>query len=117
MCKVRGTKRVETEQHQQLVSQRMDLKSKSIGAVAMTGKPVGAKVTLNFLDPILALSSVVIAVVDLFGFTRAVGDDKADIGPQRTDFHLDHDPAFLVPGPGSVTKTIEDSDRSFGAGI
>ena len=69
---------METEQHQQLVSKRMEFKTKGIGAVAMTGKPVSTKVALKFLDPILALSSVVIAVIDLFGFTRPVGDDKAD---------------------------------------
>lgn len=83
----------------------------------MAGKPVSAKIALEFLDPILALSSVVIAVIDLFGSTRAVGDDKADIGPQRADFDLDHDPALFVPASGSVTKAIEDSERHLGPGI
>lgn len=108
---------METKQHQQLVSKRMEFKTKGIGAVAMTGKPIGAKIALYFLDPILALSSLVIAVIDLFGSTRAVGDDKADIGSQRTDFDLDHDPALFVPASGPVAKAIEDSERHFGAGI
>jgi len=108
---------VETEQHQQLVSKPMEFKTKGIGAVAMTGKPVGTKVALKFLDPILALPSVIIAVIDLFGFTRAVSDDKADIGSQRTDFDLDHDPALFVPASGPVAKTVEESNRSFCAGI
>lgn len=117
MRKVRGSKRVETEQHQQLVGERMELKSKGIGAVTVAGKPIGAKVALKFLDPILALSSVIIAVIDLFGSTRAVGDDKADIGSQRTDFDLDHDPALFVPASGPVAKAVEESNRSFCAGI
>ena len=95
----------------------MEFKTKSIGAIAMAGKPVSAKIALKFFDPILALSSVVIAVIDLFGSTRAVGDDKADIGSQRTDFDLDHDPSLFVPASGPVAKAIEESDRSFGAGI
>ena len=95
----------------------MEFKSKGIGAVAMAGKTVSAKVALKFLDPILALSSVIIAVIDLFGSTRAVGDDKADIASQRTDFDLDDDPALFVPASGLVAKAIEESDRHFGAGI
>ena len=108
---------METEQHQQLVSKRMEFKSKSIGAIAMAGKPIRAKIALKFLDPILALSAVVIAVIDLFGSTRAVGDDKADIGSQRTDFDLDHDSSLFVPASGPVAKAIEESNRSFCAGI
>lgn len=95
----------------------MEFKSKGIGAVAVTGKPVSAKIALKFLDPILAFSSVIIAVIDLFSSTRAVGDDKADVGSQRTDFDLDHDPALFVPASGPVAKAIEDSERHFGAGI
>ena len=83
----------------------------------MAGKSIGAKIALKFLDPILALSSVVIAVIDLFGSTRAVGDDKADIGPQRTDFDLNHDPALFVPASGPVAKAIKESNRSFCPGI
>ena len=112
-----GSKRVKTEQHQQLVSKRVELESKGISAVVMTGKPIGAKVALKFLDPILALSSLIIAVINLFGSTRAIGDDKADIGSQRTDFDFDHDPALFVPASGPVAKAIEESNRSFGAGI
>lgn len=108
---------METEQHQQLVSEGMEFKTKGIGAVAMTGKPVSAKVALKFLDPILALSSVVIAVIDHLGSTRAVGDDKADIGSQRADFDLDHDSSLFVPASGPVAKAIKESNRSFRAGI
>ena len=100
-----------------MVSERMEFKTKGVGAVAMAGKPVSAKIALKFLDPILALSPVVIAVIDLFGSTRAVGDDKADIASQRTDFDFDHDPALFVPASGPVAKAIEDSERYFGAGI
>ena len=117
MSEISGSKRVETEQHQQLVSEGMEFKSKSIGAIVMAGKPIGAKIALKFLDPILALPSVVITVIDLFGSTRAVGDDKAEIGSQRADFDLDHDPSSLVPAAGPMTKAIEDSERLFGAGI
>ena len=49
MSEVGGSKGVETEQHQQLVSERMELKSKSIGAIAMAGKPISAKIALKFL--------------------------------------------------------------------
>ena len=108
---------VQTEQDQQLVSERMELKPKGIGAIAMAGEPICAKIALKFLDPILALSSVVIAVIDLLGFSRAVGDDKADIGPQRADFDLDHDPSLFVPASGPVAKAIEESNRSLGPGI
>ena len=117
MREVRGAKRVQTEQHQQLISEGMELKSKGIGAVAVTGKPIGTKIALKFLDPILALSSVIIAVIDLFGSTRPVGDDKANIDSQRADFDLDHDPPLFVPASGSVAKAIEESNRSFCAGI
>lgn len=108
---------METKQHQQLVSERMEFKTKGIGAVAMAGKAIGAKIALKFLDPILALSSVVIAVINLFGSTRAIGDDKAYIGSQRTDFDLDHDSSLFVPASGPVAKAIEESNRSFCAGI
>lgn len=108
---------VQTEQHQQLVSERMELKSKGVGAIAVAGKPIGAKIALKFFDPILALSSVIIAVVDRFGSTRPVSDDKADIGSQRADFDLDHNPSSLVPASGSVAKAIEESNRSFCTGI
>lgn len=83
----------------------------------MAGKSVSAKIALKFLYPILALSSVIIAVIDLFGSTGAVGDDKADIGSQRADFDFDHDPALFVPASGPVAKAIEESDRHVGAGI
>src|SRR5262245_7727205 len=95
----------------------MEFKSKGIGAIAMAGKPVSAKIALKFLDPILALSSVIIAVIDLFGSTGAVGDDKADIGPQRADFDFDHNASSLVPASGPVAKAIEESQRSFGTGV
>src|SRR3974377_140657 len=111
------SKGVQTEQHQQLVSERMELKSKGVGAIAMAGKPIGAKIALKFFDPILALSAVIIAVVDRFGSTWAIGCDKADIGSQRADFDLDHNPSSLVPASGSVAKAIEESNRSLGAGI
>ena len=108
---------VQTEQHQQLVSERMELKPKGIGTIAMAGKPIGAKVAFKFFNPILALSAVVIAVVDLFGSTGPVSDDKADIGSQRADFDFDHNSSSLVPASGSVAKAIEESHRSFGTGI
>lgn len=108
---------METEQHQQLVRKPMEFKTKGIGAVAMTGKPIGAKVALKFFDPILTLSALIVAVIDLFGSTGAVGDDKADITSQRTDFDLDHDPSLFVPASGPVAKAIEESNRSFCAGI
>jgi len=108
---------VQTEQDQQLVSERMELKAKGIGAIAMAGEPIGAKIALKFLDPILALSSVVIAVIDFFGSTGPVSDDKTDIGPQRADFDLDHDSSLFVPASGPVAKAIEDSERHFGPGI
>ena len=95
----------------------MEFKSKGIGAIAMAGKPSSAKIALKFLDPIFALSSVVIAVIDLFGSTGAVGDDKADIGSQRADFDFDHNPALFIPASGPVAKAIEESERYFGAGI
>src|SRR5574337_1681127 len=95
----------------------MELKPKGIGAVAMAGESVGKKIALKFLDPILALSSLVIAVIDLFGAAGAVSDDKANISSQRADFDLDNDPASFVPAFGPVTKAIEESNRSFGAGI
>jgi len=95
----------------------MEFKSKGIGAIAVAGKPVSAKIALKFLDPILALSSVIIAVIDCLGSTGAVGDDKANIGSQRADFDFDHNPSSLVPASGPVAKAIEDSDRHFGAGI
>ncbi len=110
-------KGMKAKENQQLVSERMELKSKGIGAVAMAGKSIGAKITLKFLDPIFALSAVVIAVIDLFGSTGAVGNDKADVCPQRTDFDFDHNPSSFVPGSGPVAKAIEESNRSFGTGV
>src|SRR5687768_18300765 len=95
----------------------MEFKSKGIGAIAMAGKSIGAKIALKFLDPILALSALIIAVIDLFGSTRAVGDDKAEISSQRADFDLDHNPSSPVPASGSVAKAIEEPDRSFCTGI
>ena len=108
---------MQTEQHQQLVRKRMEFKTKGIGAIAMTGKPIGAKITLKFFDPILTFSSLIVAVINLLGWTGAVGDNKADITSQRTDFDLDHDPSLFVPASGPMAKAIEESNRSFGAGI
>ena len=111
------SKRMDTEQHQQLVSERVELKAKGIGAKAVAGKPIGAKIAFKFLDPILALSPLIIAIVDCFGSTRAIGDDKADIGSQRANFNLDHDPSSFVPASGPVPKAIEESNGNFSAGI
>jgi hypothetical protein len=111
------SKRMDTEQHQQLVSERVELESKGIGAVTVAGKPIGAKIALKFLDPILALSPLVIAIVDLFGSTQAIGDDKSDIGSQRADFDLDNDPSSFVPASGPVSKAIEESNGKFCASI
>lgn len=117
VSEVSGSKRMETEQDQQLVSQRMELESKGIGEVAMTGKPIGAKVAFDLLDAVLTLSAVVIAVKDLFGCAWAVGDDKAPIAPQRTHFDLDHDSSSFFPASGPVLKGIKDSDKLVSAGV
>ena len=108
---------MKAKQHEQLVSERVEFKSKGIGTVAVAGKSIGAKIALKFLDPILALSSLVIALVDLFGCTGAVGDDKADIASQRANFDLDHDPSSFVPASGPVSKAIEESNGTFCASI
>lgn len=108
---------MKAKENQELVSECMELKSKGIGAVAMAGKSIGAKVAFKFLDPILALAALVIAVIDLLGGTGAVGNDKADVGPQRTNFDFDHDSSSFVPASGSVAKAIEASDRSFAPGV
>src|SRR5437868_3825332 len=108
---------MQPKQHEQLVSERMEFKSKGIGAVAVAGKPIRAKIALKLLNPILALSPLVIAIIDLFGSTRATGDDKADISSQRANFNLDHDPSSFVPASGSVAKAIEESNRSFCTGV
>ena len=108
---------MKAKENQQLVSERMEFKTKGIGAVAMAGKSIAAKITLKFLDPIFTLSAVVIAVIDLFGSTGAVGNDKADVCPQRTDFDFDHNPSSFVPASGPVAKAIEESNRSFGTGV
>jgi hypothetical protein len=108
---------MKAKENQELVSECMELKSKGIGAVAMAGKSLGAKVAFKFLDPILALAALVIAIIDRFGFTRAVGNDKSDVCPQGTDFDFDHDSSSFVPASGSVAKAIEASDRSFAPGV
>jgi len=117
MSELGGSKHAETEQNQQLVSKRMELKSKGIGAIAVAGEPVGAKVALKFLDPVLTLSSVVIAVKDFFGSARSVGNDKTEVVAQRAHFDLDHDSAVFLPASGPVAKGIKNSDGLLGAGI
>jgi hypothetical protein len=117
MSELSFSKGMKTKQNQQLVSERMELKSKGIGAVAMAGKSIGAKVAFKFLDPILALAALIIAVIDLFGSTGSVGNDKADVGPQGADFDFDHDSSLFVPACGPVAKAIEESNWSFGAGV
>src|ERR1700756_4196288 len=108
---------MQAEQYQQLVSQRMELKSKGIGQVAMTGKPIGAEVALDLFDAVLAFSAVVVAVKDLFGCARAVRDDKAQIGSQRAHFDFDHDSSFPFPASGSVAKAIKYSDGLVNLGV
>src|SRR3990172_2147319 len=112
-----SSKDVETKQHQQLVGQGMELESKGIGAVAVTGEPVGEKIALEFLDPVLTLSSVVIAVKDFFGSARSVGNDKTEVVAQRAHFDLDHDSAVFLPASGPVAKGIKNSDGLVRAGI
>lgn len=67
MSEVSFFKRMHTKEHQQLVSERVELKAKGIGAIAVAGKPIRVKIALKLFDPILALSSVVIAVKRCLG--------------------------------------------------
>src|SRR5437870_4721785 len=108
---------MDANQHHQVVSERMDLESQAVGAIAMAGKPIATEAALIFFDLILALSPLVVEVIDLFGSTGAIGNDKPNIGPQRANFNLDQDSSSFVPAFGPVMKTIEESNRSFGAGI
>src|SRR5918992_340795 len=95
----------------------MKLKAKGIGAIAVAGKPIGTEIALKFLDPILALTPVVIAIKDLFGSARPVRDDKAQVRSQSAHFDLDHDSSFSLPASGPVAKGIKDSDEVLGAGV
>jgi hypothetical protein len=98
MSEVSFFKRMQTKEHQQLVSERVELKPKGIGTIAVAGQPVRVKIALKLFDPILALSSIVIVVKDVFGSAGTVGNDKAQVGAQRTDFDFDHD-SSLAPEP------------------
>lgn len=108
---------METKENQHLVSERMELESKGIGAVGVTRKPVGIEIALKFLDAVLALSAIIVPGKDFFSPTRAVGNNEADVGAQGAHFDLNHDPAFFLPAPGPMPKAIENSERLFGAGI
>src|SRR5918999_1971495 len=95
----------------------MKLKSQGIGAIAVTGKPLGAKITLEFFDAVLALPPIVVAVKDLFGCSRAIGNDITEVGAQRTHFDFDHNPASFFPASGPMAKTMEDPHGVTIAGI
>lgn len=108
---------MQLKQHQQLVRQRMELQSKRIGTVAMAGKSIAAKAALVGFNLVFALSPLIVEVIDLFSSTGSIGNDKPNIGPQRTDFNLNQDSSSFVPAFGPVAKTIEESNGSFCAGI
>lgn len=108
---------MKTKEHQQLVSERVELKPKGIGAIAVAGQPLGVKIAFKLFDPILALSAIVVVVKDVFGSARSVGNDKAQIGAQRTDFDFGHNFSVFGPASGSVSKAIKNSDRLVAAGI
>lgn len=117
MSEVSFFKRMHTKEHQQLVSERVELKAKGIGTIAVAGQPVRVKIALKFFDPILALSSVVVAVKDDFGSARTVGNDKAQVGAERTDFDFDHNFSLFGPASRSMSKAIKNSDRFVVPGI
>ena len=75
------------------------------------------KIALKFFDPVLALSSVIVMVKDLFGSARSVGNDKARISAQRTDFDFDDNFSVFGPASGSVSKAIKNSDGFASASI
>lgn len=117
MSEVSFFKRMHTKEHQQLVSERVELKAKGIGAIAVAGKPIRVKIALKLFDPILALSSVVIAVKDVLGSALTVGNDKAQVGAERPDFDFDHNFSLFGPASGPVSKAIKNSDGLAAAGI
>src|SRR5512133_2755848 len=95
----------------------MELKAKGVGAVTMAGQSVTAKAALVGFDPVLALPSLIVEVIDVLGSTGAIGNDKADIGTQGTDFNFDQDSSLSVPAFGPVAKAIEPPNETFGAQI
>jgi hypothetical protein len=107
------SKCVKTKENQQLVSERMELEAKSVGAIAVAGKPIGQKIALKFLDAVLTLSAIIVPGKDALSSTRAVGNNEADVGAQRTHFDLNHDPAFSLPAFGPMPKAIENPERVF----
>ena len=112
-----GSEHMEAKQHQQLVSERVELKSKGVGAVAVTGQSVPAKAALVLFDPILALSPLVIEPIDLISPAATIGDDKPNVSSQGSDFNLDQDSSLSVLASGPVAETVEESNRSLGSGI
>ncbi len=94
----------------------MELKPKGISAIEVAGQPVRLKVALKLLDAILTLSSIVVMVKDLLGSARSVGNHKAQIGAQRTDFNFNDNFSVFGPASGSVPKAI-NPDRLVPAGI
>ena len=56
-------------------------------------------------------------VKDLLGSARAVGNHKAQIGAQRTDFNFNDHFSVFGPASGSVPKAIKNPDRWVAAGI
>jgi hypothetical protein len=99
---------VQTKEHQQLISKRMELKPKGISAIEVAGQPVRLKVALKLLDAILTLSSILVMVKDLLGSARSVGNHKAQIGAQRTDFNFNDNFSVFGPASGSVPKAIKN---------
>ena len=75
------------------------------------------KVALKLFDPILTLSTIVVMVKDVLGSARSVGNHKAQIGAQRTDFNFNDNFSLFGPASGSVPKAIKNSDRLVAAAI
>jgi hypothetical protein len=111
------SERMQTKEHQHLVGKRMQLKAKGIGPITMAGKPLAVKIALKLLDPILALSSMIVVGKDFFGSARSVGNDEAQVGAQRTDFDFDDNSSLFGPASGAVSEAIENSNRLAAAGV
>src|ERR1700682_4982702 len=65
------------EQHDQIVSRRMQQQTKGIGQKAVTTQAVGGEAVLEFLDAVLAFAASMVESEDLLGRSAAVGNHVA----------------------------------------
>src|SRR5882724_10823586 len=99
------------KQVKEVVGERVKLEAKRISAEGVAGEPIRREVALEFLDPVLGLSALMVPVKDVLGPPSPVRDDVADVGTVGGVLHHDEDAPGPPPAPRLIAETRKPAPR------